>query len=492
MKLDSRRIMTYTAEKKSELGQFMTPLGIADFMASMFSSTAGRDVSLLDAGAGTGSLTSAFAMKSIQDGAASIRATAWEIDAGMLQSLAERLGDIAALSRYHGVQFDHRIEHGDFIDAASRFVLSGKVSGFTHAILNPPYKKIHSASAHRQFLRMVGIETGNLYSAFVALSLLLLENGGEMLAITPRSFCNGPYFRHFRQLLLKHAALCRVHVFDTRDQAFRGDDVLQETVIFHIIKGAIQSSVMISTSIDASFSDVRKWATDFSEVVMPGDAESIFHLVTDGSSEDMRPQMAAFTNTLADLGVGVATGPIVDFRLKSHLRRFVGMGCVPLVYPLHFSRGFVEHPKVGSKKANAIEDNAETAKWLLPAGHYVVTRRLSSKEEKRRIVPALFDPNRVACPGGKVGFENHLNVLHEGKRGLRPEVAQGLAVYLGSTLADKWLRRFNGHTQVNAGDLRVLRYPDRDILVKWGKRVGMVFPSQEEIDYMVEETVRAK
>ncbi|MBF0155369.1 MAG: Eco57I restriction-modification methylase domain-containing protein [Magnetococcales bacterium] len=470
----------------------MTPPRIADFMASMFSNTAGRDVSLLDAGAGIGSLTSAFAVKSIKDGAASIQATAWEIDAGMLCSLAERLDAIAAKSRYHGVHFDHRIEHGDFIDAASRVILSCKVPTFTHAILNPPYKKINSASAHRQFLRMAGIETGNLYSAFVALSLLLLENGGEMVAITPRSFCNGPYFRPFRQLLLKHAALCRVHVFDARDQAFRGDDVLQENIIFHIIKGAIQCPVIISTSTDASFSDVKKWTTDFSEVVMPGDSEAIFHLVTDESNEEMVPQMAAFTRTLEDLGIGVATGPVVDFRLKDHLRKCVGAGCVPLVYPLHFFRGFVEHPKVESKKANAIEDNAETAKWLMPAGHYAVVRRLSSKEEKRRIVPAVFDPNRVPCHGGKIGFENHLNVLHEGRQGLRPDVARGLTVYLGSTLADKWLRRFSGHTQVNAGDLRVLRYPDMDTLVKWGKRIGTVLPSQEEIDDMVEEAVRAQ
>ncbi|MBF0322720.1 MAG: Eco57I restriction-modification methylase domain-containing protein, partial [Magnetococcales bacterium] len=326
-----------SAEKKSQLGQFMTPLGIADFMASMFLNTAGRDVSLLDAGAGVGSLTSAFAMKTIEDGAASIRAMAWEIDAEMLGSLAERFDDLAGKSRCRGIPFDYRIDHGDFINAASRVILSRKVPGFTHAILNPPYKKINSASFHRQFLRMAGIETGNLYSAFVALSLLLLEDGGEMVAITPRSFCNGPYFRPFRQLLLKHAALHRVHVFDARDQAFRGDDVLQENIIFHMIKGGIQRSVMISTSTDASFSNIRKWETDFSEVVMPGDREAIFHLVTDESNVEMGRQMAAFTRTLEDLGIGVATGPVVDFRLKDHLRKCVDVGCVPLIYPLHFS-----------------------------------------------------------------------------------------------------------------------------------------------------------
>ena len=41
---------------------------------------------------------------------------------------------------------------------------------FTSAILNPPYRKIHGESTTRQRLRTIGIETGNLYTAFLALA----------------------------------------------------------------------------------------------------------------------------------------------------------------------------------------------------------------------------------------------------------------------------------------------------------------------------------
>ena len=88
---------------------------------------------------------------------------------------------------------------GDFIDHAVREILQGR-GGYTHAILNPPYKKINSGSAHRLALREVGIETVNLYSAFVALALNLLVPGGQLVAIVPRSFCNGPYYRPFRRI----------------------------------------------------------------------------------------------------------------------------------------------------------------------------------------------------------------------------------------------------------------------------------------------------
>lgn len=120
----------------------------------------------------------------------------------------------------------------------------------------------------------------------------------------------------------------------------------------------------------------------------------------------------------------------------------------------------------------------------MPAGDYVIVRRLTSKEEKRRIVPAVFDHTKFNVD--RVGFENHLNVFHAKKHGLNPLVARGLAIYLGSTFADKWLRRFNGHTQVNAGDLRAMRYPDLETLMEWGLEVNDVLPSQEKIDALVE------
>ena len=60
--------------------------------------------------------------------------------------------------------------------------------------------------------RRAGIETSNLYSAFVALGSRLLIGGGELVAVTPRSFCNGPYFRPFREVFFAEMALDQAHV----------------------------------------------------------------------------------------------------------------------------------------------------------------------------------------------------------------------------------------------------------------------------------------
>ena len=352
-------------ERKSELGQFMTPTAIARFMASLFTPLGKQRIHLLDAGAGIGSLTAAFAAKALHDKAKSFDAEAWEIDPALHEPLTETLEGCREAFEKSRIPFNSSLRTEDFVEAVPAQV-------FTHAILNPPYKKISSDSQHRRSLRQLGIETTNLYSAFVALALLSLKEGGELVAITPRSFCNGTYFKPFRKLILEQAALTHVHVFESRDHAFKGDDVLQENVIFHLVKGKAQGEVVISSCLNASFQDLTERAVPFSSVVMPEDPDSIFYLVPEGEDPMIEAGIKAYTHSLEDLGLTVSTGPVVDFRMRSVLKQDMEEGCVPLIYPFHFVNGFVSHPKQDSKKPNAILDNEETLKWLMPSGNYVI------------------------------------------------------------------------------------------------------------------------
>ena len=106
---------------------------------------------------------------------------------------------------------------------------------------------------------------------------------------------------------------------------------------------------------------------------------------------------------------------------------------------------------------------------LLPAGWYVLVRRFSAKEERRRVVAAVYDPARVDAEA--VAFDNKLNVLHGGNAGLPEKLAKGLAVFLNSTAVDAYFRQFSGHTQVNAEDLRSLRFPAGEDLECLGRHV---------------------
>lgn len=65
-------------------------------------------------------------------------------------------------------------------------------------------------------------------------------------------------------------------------------------------------------------------------------------------------------------------------------------------------------------------------------------------------------------------------------------LAKGLAAFLNSTIVDDYFRRFSGHTQVNATDLRMLSYPDSADLTRLGQKVDSPQMPQEELDTLVQ------
>lgn len=442
----------------------MTPTRTAQFMAGLFPPCSNTVCRLLDPGAGIGSLSSAFIERWFLGnfGFKSLLITAFEIDA-QLRAELER-----TISSYEGkASIAKEIVSEDFIEEAVNRIQFRYGGEFTHAILNPPYRKINSHSRHRRLLRQVGIETVNLYSAFVALTLALMASAGNIVAILPRSFCNGPYYRPFRDFIIDHAAIRHLHLFDSRNTAFKDDGVLQENVIILLECSGQQGDVTVSTSTDDGFTDLSSHVYPFDQIVFPGDPERFIHVPT-SPNHNLNELSSIIRYSLDEIGIKVSTGPVVDFRLREHIRTMPEPGTVPLLYPCHFGEQLMKWPKEGMKKPNAIHWNTATQKWLFPNGFYCVVRRLSSKEEKRRIVASVVDPSTVQN-ASMLGFENHLNVFHESKHGLPEALARGLAVFLNATVVDEQFRRFNGHTQVNATDLKRMKYPSRKALIELGE-----------------------
>ena len=481
------------SERRSQMGQFFTPPPVARFMASLFGDSS-QEIRLLDAGAGVGTLTAAFVEEVCRRNTRprSISVIAYELEPLLAEYLHLTLVECQEVCGEYGIEFSGMVLEEDFIRSGADMLRGGLFPverySFNRAILNPPYKKIQSDSRHRHLLRAVGIETSNLYSAFLAIAVDLLESGGELVAITPRSFCNGPYFKAFRNLLLNAMALRRIHVFESREEAFKADDVLQENIIFHAVKGGDRGKVFISASQGPAKESMTIHQVDYEQVIKPDDPDLVVHIATSAMDQFVLDRIGVFRYSLGDLGIDVSTGRVVDFRARDFLRTDPGENSLPLIYPAHFSGGFIRWPKPGSKKPNAIVSASQTEPLLLPTGNYVLVKRFSAKEERRRVVAAIFDQQRIPSPF--VGFENHLNVYHRDNAGLPMELARGLALFLNSTLVDSYFRQFNGHTQVNATDLRMLQYPSQEVLETLGAHVGDRFPSQTEIDELLEREIR--
>lgn len=321
--------------RKSELGQFMTPESVANFMAGLFSHRTGA-IRLLDAGAGVGSLTAAFLNRW---GSNDVRATVYEIDGTLAPYLRE------TLHAYGNGTFEAAVIDRDFIqDAVYKITMGTKGAGFTHAILNPPYKKINGGSQHRALLRAAGLETVNLYTAFVGLAIELMAQGGEIVAIIPRSFCNGLYYKPFREWMFARASIEHIHLFHSRTSAFHDDDVLQENVIIKLVRGKKQGDVTITAACDARFSDIESHDYPFREIVPEGGEQKFIHVPTEPSRGGLDGASPA-GRSLDEIGLEVSTGPVVDFRLKEFLCENPAAGAAPLLYPVHFVNGNLEWPR---------------------------------------------------------------------------------------------------------------------------------------------------
>lgn len=463
--IDANRIIVTKSLKpanRSELGQFFTPMHVANYMASWFNVT-DKQLNLLDPGAGHGSLSGAFLNRiaRIDKAPNKVSVTSYEIDPSLIPHLRKTLNSVGNSLKKNNIDFQSMVINNDFILDIAK---NGPNSLFTHAILNPPYKKISSYSEHRLALRKLNIETVNLYSGFLAIVIMLMKKGGEIVAIIPRSFCNGAYFLPFREFLLANSAIKQIHLFESRTDTFNDDDVLQENIIIHLVKGGDQGDVIVSKSTDSKFTDLNHFSIPFDRIVKKEDEKKYLHI-----PEQDRPELELLPGisfSLKELGINISTGPVVDFRFKEYLKEKLDSVSVPLIYSNHFGSKEIEYPVIG-KKPNAIDVNLISQKWLSPNGYYTVTKRFSSKEENQRIVARVINPNKL--PGYYIGIENKLNYFNLKKGPLPKVLAYGLAAYLNSSIVDNHFRIFSGHTQVNATDLSQMLYPSEEILNKLGE-----------------------
>lgn len=481
-------------DRRGELGQFLTPAPVARLMASMIRGGS-EHVRILEPGAGVGSLVAA-AVEALAGGGCppkriSVRAV--ELDPGLAARIPGTFRYCEEVCRAAGIEFRGEVVEADFIEYAARS-LDGDLFGgaqrsqYDLVIANPPYRKINTDSEHRRLLRQAGVEASNLYAGFMGLAVQLLAPGGEVVAITPRSYCNGTYFRPFRELLLRTVAFQHIYVFESRREAFKDDAVLQENIVWRAVRDARPGKVTITAGNGTPETVLSERTIHYRQLVWPRDRQRYIHIVPDAESQAITDTMRNLPCALHELDVEVSTGRVVDFRARDHLRKDPEPGAAPLIYPAHFSAGFVKWP-VRSRKANALALDDTTRDQIVPNEVYVLLKRFSSKEERRRVVAVVYDPARLPGDPGDhegVGFENHLNYVHRRGRGVPLELAMGLAVFFNSTLVDQFFRQFSGHTQVNAGDLRMLRYPTEEQLSALGSQVGDVLPDQEATDALVE------
>ncbi|WP_447947943.1 Eco57I restriction-modification methylase domain-containing protein [Microbacterium maritypicum] len=437
---------TLDADAQAALGQYFTPVAAAEIIADLPTIPTGDIVRILDPGAGSGMLGAAMVerLRASRPDVA-IELTAVELDEAPLEALDATLADL----RENGGVKVQRVS-ADFIEWAL-----DTDQRFDIVIQNPPYRKLRTDSPAQATLRRAGIDVPNIYAAFLALGIRLLADGGQQVAITPRSWMNGTYYSDFRRQFVNTVGIESVHTFESRSKVFKDTNVLQEAIVVSATRGASPDVVQLRTSHDHN-SGITSRSVPYPQVV----TDDFIHVpASEKDAEAVAWMSAHVTHTLADLGLTVSTGRVVDFRSRDMLHHERLDGAAPMVNSTHLRGGVSEHPLAVAKKPQWFKTDPKVeARLLVPSGCYVLIKRFSAKEEKRRVVAAVWESTEP------VAFDNKLNYVHASGAGLDPEVARGLTVFLNSTRLDDYFRVFSGHTQVNATDLRQMKFPTAEQL----------------------------
>lgn len=470
---------TRDLDKRKSKGQFFTPKEVSIFMANLFKIDR-NTISVLDAGAGVGTLSAAlcYRLSNFSKGT-TMNIDAYENDPDLVPLLRGVLEACRSELEGKGHNLTFNVHEQDFILHNERYfkeigiqALLGEHAFYDYVISNPPYYKLPRDSCQAKIMRNFISGHPNIYALFMALSAKMLKPNGEMVFITPRSFCSGFYYKKFREWFLKLICIEHIHIFESRKDIFDKDDVLQENVIIKAEKSQkTDDRIRVSTSKSKLFENMHEIEVTSKDIIFHKNGDTFIRIPT--SQHDVRTLrlIDSWPNTLRDLGFEISTGPVVVFRTRQNLQdkpREV-RDIAPLLWMHNLKDMRVQWPMEKSRKPLAIVVNDHTKPLLLPVRNYVLLKRFSSKEQRRRLYAAVLLKDDF--PYDFVGIENHVNYIHKINGELTIPEAYGVAGLLDTTLIDNFFRSLNGNTQVNATDIRSLPMPDLQEVRRIGERI---------------------
>lgn len=471
-------------------GQIFTPPKIASFMAGLFTSQK-NTIRILDPGAGTGILVAAVCDRIIQEKRQNLEISVhvYENDTNVLPFLKSTLDACKNALNTANCSMDYQIFNDDFILHHAKVKKSGKCvvysldvsTRYDLVISNPPYYKLNKSSPEALALEKYVYGQPNIYAFFMLLSGMLLDKAGEMVFITPRSFCSGLYYSKIRKWFVHTLTLDRLHLFEIRKDVFVDDQILQENLIFHAINAPSVSggNTLISVSYDRQFTQYRELTVPSSDVTFCRGDDCYIRIPTSENDRKIIETVDSWPQTLNTLGFEISTGPVVDFRALKYLRSTIeNSQCVPLLWMHNIGDIDVGWSVERNGKAKAIEITPGSKNLVVPMRNYVLLKRFTSKEQKKRVHAAVLDAGRF--PDFEfIGLENHLNYIHKKRALMTLDEAYGLAAVLNTTIIDQYFRALNGNTQVNATDIRVVSLPEYEKIVAIGKLIQKKDPDSK-------------
>lgn len=330
---------------------------------------------------------------------------------------------------------------------------------YDFVVCNPPYGKTDSKIQRESNYSEIIHGCSNIYQLFFVLCMKSANPGGIVQLITPTSYIGGRYFKNLRVFLTESAKPLRFDFFSNRKNVF--SNVLQELVVslfaksnkgtrapFNEIQLIGRSELRRVSSGNAIFLSSGKWA-------FPKKMKSI-------SLDRIFKHPAA---TLDMLGVEIRTGNIVPHRCKRNLSSHKPNNkSFPIVWSDAIQQGeFLPEISYESRRVKWFSPNPGDAASETTLS-CIVVKRVTSKEQPRRIHSALIPDSFIKQQGGIVA-ENHVHIIKLNEK--CKFSLKTLQKLFGTIIFDNLFRSISGTTTVSATELRSLPYPSMDSMIKF-------------------------
>lgn len=479
---------TVSKEHKKGKGQFFTPTGISDFMGSIASKPKSKDITILDPGCGTAILTCSLIEKLIEFNLNSIQLVAYETDITLFPFTEQSLQHLKKWTKEKGVKFSYTLLTSDFIEDMAKS-MENHFETFDYIISNPPYFKLAKDDKRVKLLQNLVKGQPNIYSFFLAVSVNLLKQDGELIFIVPRSFASGQYFNSFRDYFFSNINLNFIHLFKSRTETFDRDSVLQETLI---LKGTKENSTDVIISSSEGLKDIQEplqKVFDISDLIDLNSKAKILHLPTTEYEENVIQLFKSWDNNLIDFGIQISTGPVVSFRSREFLfdtYQNTTVFLAPLYWLQNVTKMKAEWPNFAFNKSQYINKTEVSKKMLTVNKNYVFLRRFSSKDDKSRLIasPYFSRFNDIDY----IGIENKLNYIYRLDGELEENETVGISAILNSKIFDTYFRTFNGNVNVSATEIRLMPFPTIEVIREVGTTlIEQNDFSEEKINYIVNQ-----
>ena len=335
----------------------------------------------------------------------------------------------------------------DFFDPEWMF---GVRDGFDITIGNPPYvvskdkqlRKIYSESVYGR---------PNLYGYFIHRALQdLLANNGILTFINPRTLLTDAYCSALRTFVLKYSQISSVLNIVDRRNVF--ESVLQACIVNSFQNTNIANPIRIKSIYSKEDISNTNWVEiSRDDFLFKQNDDPLFIVGNNHRVYEIFRKLKTL-KSFKTHGLSFTTGKIQWDLYKSVLSNSPTPTATRLIWAENVQRYCYLDAR---KRADRIYINTRLEKYQPITHDTIIVQRVTAVEQPRRIIAHLFSPDSFGYP---IQAENHTSYLEE-IADMHLKFVLGI---LNSKFIDFIFRHLNSNTQVSAGELNALPFPDSE------------------------------